>query len=145
MDIINYFNNLLIDEEEIVKELILIDNTVCNTNMTYDDLIKSINSIKLSENDMKKPIDVITDGEVSSVFYALLNYNVNINKIHIDSTFLAINKWLVQRFNEYFNINIILDDGFNYNYYSNDIVIVGDSLFTSGLSKMFPGAKEVYM
>lgn len=145
MDIINYFNNLLIDEEEIVKELILIDNKVCNTNMTYDDLIKSINSIKLSENDMKKPIDVITDGEVSSVFYALLNYNVNINKIHIDSTFLAINKWLVQRFNEYFNINIILDDGFNYNYYSNDIVIVGDSLFTSELSKMFPGAKEVYM
>ena len=117
MDLINYIENLLIDEEKIIQELISIDNKICNRNISYQEIIRVVKNIKIDNVNIDKKVDIITDGEINSVLYALINYNTNINKIHIDRTFLAINKWLIQRINEYYNINIILDDKINYNNY----------------------------
>lgn len=145
MDLINYLLNLMIDEKEIVEELLNIDNKICLLNVTYSDLINIIRSTKLDNKQLREEYDVITDGDIHSVIYALINYCNSIKKINIDNFYYGINKWLVTRVNEYLNSNIIIDKKPDYNKYVNKKIIVGEEEFVNGVGEIYPDAIKVIL
>lgn len=117
-------NELLNSEEEILRELIRIDNNVCNTNYRIEDLLKKENlDIKIIGNTL-----FITEGEPNITIAILDELLVNPNNTYylfINQRFLALNKWLIARFIELTNIRIELISDINYNKYinRNDIYI----------------------
>lgn len=143
MDLINYLLNIMIDEVDIIKELLVIDNKICHVNITYNELINTIKNTKYNENKIDSKFDIITDGNINSVVYALINYRDKIKKINIDNYCYSINKWLVTRVNEYLNCNIILEKDSFYNNYNNRIIIIGEEEFTKSISSIFPNALKV--
>ncbi len=145
MDIINYLLNLVIDEEEIIRELLNIDNNLCQMNISYNDLVDIIRTTNGDEYKVTDKYDVITDGDIKSVVFALINYHDVINRINIDDFYYGINKWLVTRINEYYNNEIILDKDSSYEKYGNNIMIVGEKAFIDGVGEIVPSAikKEI--
>lgn len=145
MDLINYLLNLMIDEEDIIKELLIIDNKICYVNLTYNNLIDIIKNTKYNENNLDEKFDIITDGNINSVVYTLINYHDKINKINIDNYCYSINKWLVTRVNEYLNSNIILEKDSFYDNYNNKIIIIGEEEFTKSIGYIFPDSLKIIM
>lgn len=143
MDIINYLLNLVIDEADIVKELLIIDNNICHINLTYNNLINIIKTTKCREIKLDTNCDIITDGNINSVLYALINYRNSIKKINIDNYCYSINKWLVTRVNEYLHCNIVLDKDSIYDEYNDKIIIIGEENFTNGVEKIFTESVKI--
>lgn len=118
-------NELINSEEEVVKELIDVDNKVCNTTISFKDLL---NKEKL---DIKILGDTlfITEGEPSitiAILDELIAQPNNIYYLFINQRFLALNKWLVARFISLTNIRVELILDINYNKFikRTDIFVV---------------------
>lgn len=121
----NIIEELINNEETIVNELIKIDNNVCSTNYSIDDLLKK------EKLDIKILGDTlfITEGEPSITIAILDELIVNPNNTYylfINQRFLALNKWLIARFICLTNIRIELVSSLNYNKFigRDDIYIV---------------------
>jgi hypothetical protein len=133
-----YLLNKLEEEKEIVESILDIDNRVQGTNILYNQVYNLILNTKLCTNNLEKKYIVITDGELSTIIYMLLNYTNNIMCININHMTLGLNMWLIKKINEY-GIDIILDKDTDYNQYEkyNNIMIVGFEEFVEGTADMF--------
>jgi hypothetical protein len=133
-----YLLNKLEEEKEIVESILDIDNRVQGTNILYNQVYNLILNTKLCTNNLEKKYIVITDGELSTIIYILLNYTNNIMCININHMTLGLNMWLIKKINEY-GIDIILDKDTDYNQYEkyNNIMIVGFEEFVEGTADMF--------
>ena len=133
-----YLLNKLEEEKEIVESILDIDNRVQGTNILYNQVYNLILNTKLCTNNLEKKYIVITDGELSTIIYILLNYTNNIMCININHMTLGLNMWLIKKINEY-GIDIILDKDTDYNQYEkyNNIMIVGFEEFVEVTADMF--------
>ena len=138
-----YLLNKLEEEKEIVDSILDIDNRVQGTNVGYNQVYNLILNTKLCTNNLEKKYIVITDGELSTIIYMLLNYTNNIMFININHMTLGLNMWLIKKINEY-GIDIILDKDTDYIQYEkyNNIMIVGFEEFVEGTADMFDN-KEI--
>lgn len=143
MSLETYLNDALLDEKAIVEELLNIDNKICDTLLNYEQLVGLLKNSKNFSQSITETVNVITDGNPEMVYRSLINYGKYINKIHVDRTFLGINKWLVERTNDYYkelgiNTYINIDEGSSYlNYDDKTVVIIGEEEFAEGISNLF--------
>ena len=118
----NELINLIIEEQETLEQLIAIDNNIMNRSIHYQDFlnqsIKIINqNIKITNDTNKKRL-LITDGD-PLLTLAILNSQINQDTtIFINHHYVALNKWLITRYNQLTNdINYHIDFSINYNHY----------------------------
>lgn len=145
MSLNKYLLELLIKERSVVEELLVIDNKIQFTNLTFEQLLNSIKNVTNEFVDIPmRKYDFITDGDVKTVLNCLINYAPFINNLNINKRYVGINKWLVNHINYYYqnhniNINISLDINDNYEKYndSKTIIIIGFKEFVEGISLLF--------
>ena len=145
-----YLQSLLIDEQDIIKELLRIDNSICHTNISYEQLISSFKSNKhIDDYNLDDEVNVITDGDPLYVYLSLINCGKNIMKININRNFVGINKWLIERTKQYYQdlgefVNIELDISKSYKDYDDKlIVVIGEDVFVEGISELFSSPKII--
>ncbi len=146
MSLNSYLLDVFHEEESIVKELLNIDNKVCMTNLTYEELDRQFREAA-PLNNLDRECIMLTDGDPDTVFEALINNASNIISLHIDNNFLGINKWLVSKTIKYYeekdiNIKLQLDEQNGYSQYKNCpslIVAFGFDEFAAGISELFDG------
>lgn len=133
-----YLLNKLEEEKEIVESILDIDNRVQGTNIGYNQVYNLILNTKEITNNVDKKYILITDGELSTIIYMLINYTNNIMCININHMTLGFNMWLVKKLNEY-GIDILLDKDNNYDIYDkyNNIMIAGFEEFVEGTTDIF--------
>jgi len=133
-----YLLNKLEEEKEIVESILDIDNRVQGTNIGYNQVYNLILNTKEITNNVDKKYILITDGELSTIIYMLINYTNNIMCININHMTLGFNMWLIKKLNEY-GIDILLDKDNNYDIYDkyNNILIAGFEEFVEGTADMF--------
>ncbi|HIT22383.1 MAG TPA: hypothetical protein IAB56_05405 [Candidatus Scybalousia intestinigallinarum] len=131
--------NLIIEEQETLEQLIAIDNNIMNRSIHYQDFlnqsIKIINqNIKITNDTNKKRL-LITDGD-PLLTLAILNSQINQDTtIFINHHYVALNKWLITRYNQLTNdINYHIDFSINYNHYIKnkkeyEIIPLGEDIF----------------
>ncbi len=144
MTLKDYICDLLVEERSLIEELLKVDNHICQTKLTYDVLYAKIYSVVDSNEVIEHKCNYITDGEPDNVLLALMNAP-KIKNLHINRTYVGINKWLTERTKEYFkeqniNVNLILDIEKGYRRYTDDnhdIVIIGPKEFIYGIASMF--------
>lgn len=145
MSLNKYLIELLIQERSVVEELLVVDNKIQFTNLSFEQLL---NSIKVVTNEVEdipmRKYEFITDGEVKTVLNCLINYAPFINNLNINKRYVGINKWLVNHINDYYqnhniNIHILLDIDNNYEKYNNSksIIICGFKEYVEGISYLF--------
>lgn len=147
----DYLYEELLLEKEIVLNLIQIDNQVCHTKLTYEDILEMFKKdVNLEKIDTYKHF--ICDGDVYTVLELLINYAPYILNIYIDHMYLAINSWLIHKTCNYYNslginLNINLDDSINplkYQQFDN-VVISGDEGFIEGIKGDFKNNLKVVL
>ncbi len=146
MSLASYILSSFEDEESIIKELLNIDNKVCMTDLTYEDLYEQFNNTT-PLLDVKERCVMLTDGDPDTVYASLINNALNIVSLHIDNSFLGINKWLVSKTYSYYfekgiEINLKLDEDNGYVKYKNvpyKVVIYGFDDFALGTKELFDG------
>ncbi len=145
MSLNQYLIDLLMKERAIVEELLMIDNKIQFTNLTYDKLLNDIRGMTIHIKDIPiRKYDFITDGELQTILQCLINYAPLINHLNINKRYVGVNTWLVKHINDYYreqslNINISLDISDSYSLYddSKAIVICGFKEFIEGTSLLF--------
>lgn len=146
MSLASYIMDAFLKEEDVIKELLTIDNQVCMTTLTYDELYKQLNDAS-PLNDLNYDCVMLTDGDPDTVYEALVNNACNILSLHIDNSFLGINKWLVNQAYKYYgdqdiSLKLTLDETDNYSKYKGiqtKIVIYGFDEFAFGTKELFDG------
>lgn len=142
MTLENYLLMHLLEERGIIEELLHIDNTIQKTDYTFSTLIGKIKNKKLTFQS-EECCSWITDGDPDTIYQVLLTSPFL--KIHINHSFIGINKWLIERAKNYYDENnmensICLNIEKEYNNYveeNNDIIIYGFDEFVDGMSEVF--------
>ena len=136
------------EDEETLTELIKIDNKILGTNYSIKQLLGEINDLINENREDKILINektlIITEGYPKETLDILNRININDECIlFINRYFVAINKWLI---NEYQNItekNINLDIDNNYNKYLDknikQIIVKGEKEFVDAVKRDFYG------
>lgn len=151
MNLKNYLIKLLLDEKEIVEELIMVDNKVMFSNLTYKDLYNIVEKCKIDFEDILSfNYDFILDGDINTIVYVLINYSTCVRYLHVNSNYVGITSWLITKINQYYNdINIntciSLDINKGYKDFSQDEVLVlcGHSYFINGIKDLFDNKKFI--
>ncbi len=142
MDLKEYLFEKSIKDELIIDELLKIDNSIQLGNISQDYLRKILLSNNVTYDQLTKRVNLITDGEISTVISMLYKYGPNINIINVNKRNVALNKWLIKTANEYFDeyygVTIGLDVSNNYNNYYND-----ELLFVCGFKEFVKGTKKI--
>lgn len=145
MSLNKYLIELLIQEQSIIEELLIIDNKIQFTSLTYNQLLNILQNITIDMDEL--PVgkyNVITDGEINTTLKCLISYAPLINRVNINKRYVGINKWFIKHINNYYkrnkiNINILLDIDNNYSQYtdSKSLIICGFKEFIDGTSSLF--------
>lgn len=145
MSLNKYLIELLIQEQSIIEELLIIDNKIQFTSLTYNQLLNILQNITIDMDDL--PVgkyDVITDGEINTTLKCLISYAPLINRMNINKRYVGVNKWFIKNINEYYkrnkiNINILLDIDNNYSQYTDSkfLIICGFKEFIDGTLSLF--------
>ena len=149
MDIKEYLINCILDDKNMIEELLLIDNKVQYTNLSYEKVLEILKNTYVYDNlDDTLSYIAITDGEVDSVLKVLVSSN-NLIKLYVNRSFLGFNKYLVKCVNEYYgNEKIKLDDSTDYQKYvdkSNSIILCGFDTFVEELGKEFKDCELIIL
>ena len=141
MPLKEYLINCLLEDKSIIDELLLIDNRVQYTSLTYENILNNLKNAVVYDNlDVVSSYIAITDGEIDSVLKVLINVK-ELKTVYIDRSFLGINKYLVKCVNDFYGEEkIVLDDSKDYRKYINNspkIVLSGFDTFVEELSKEF--------
>ena len=109
-------------EQNIVEELIKIDNDVMNTKYSYIDYYNAFDtrfSSDVIQMDLNYDTVFVTEGDVLLTLDILRRFNTDKHVIiFINQNNIAMNKWLISKYNEITgNTNIELDLDINYNKY----------------------------
>lgn len=145
MSLNKYLIELLIQEHSIIDELLVIDNKIQFTNLTFDWLLNILQDITIDLDELPvRKYDVITDGELKTTLNCLINYAPFINHLNINERYVGINKWFIKHINDYYkshniNINILLDIDDNYEQYNDSkaLIVCGFKEFIDGISLLF--------
>ena len=136
-------------EAEIIEELIKIDNEILCTNFQTTDLLnylqENINNKKLLNLELKTKSLAITEGNPIIVLQLLNDFALNIDKLFISRSFVAMNSWLFKKVKDYYQelgkaIDIEIDIEKNYQQYlsyQGDILVIGDAEFVKGTAADF--------
>lgn len=124
--------NIFIENKEKIEKLLLIDNQIEKTNITFDEIVlyfkNSSNNLNININ---KNNLIVTEGEpftTIDIIKSLINTS-NKNILFINRSFVGINKWLVEVLAQELNENLVLDINNNYNNYLNsnlNVVPIGE-------------------
>ena len=133
-----YLLNKLEEEQDIVEKILEVDNRVQKTNYDYNYVHNLVSNTNIVSNNLKSKYILITDGELSTIIYMLLNYTQNIMCININHMTVGLNMWLIKKINE-LGIEIYLDKNNNYNIYDeyDRIMVAGFKEFVDGTSLMY--------
>ena len=133
-----YLLNKLEEEQDIIEKILEVDNRVQKTNYDYNYVHNLVSNTNIVSNNLKSKYILITDGELSTIIYMLLNYTQNIMCININHMTVGLNMWLIKKINE-FGIEIYLDKNNNYNIYDeyDRIMVAGFKEFVDGTSLMY--------
>ena len=142
----NELLDYLIVEKEIVEKLIEIDNDKMNSKIRFSDYYDAF-SLLLKKNYKEIMINkeslFITDGNPLTTFELLMSIKETSYKtiIFINQGFVAMNKWLIDKFYKIVgNDNIELDVSINYNNYINKdykVVPIGEDGLTNQVLEDF--------
>lgn len=133
--------NCILEDKNLIEELLLIDNKVQYTKLTYEDLIRIINYVNDYDIlDSQFVYTAITDGEFDTVFKVLIN-TPSLSTIFVNRRFLGINKYLIRLVNSFYDKEKVkLEESTNYHQYmgSDDkIILCGFDTFVDEISKEF--------
>lgn len=141
MDLRSYLMDCILEDKNIIEELLLIDNKVQYTNLTYETLInmlKKINDYDILDGNFNYV--AITDGEFDTVFKVLINIP-SLSTLYVNRSFLGINKYLIKLVNTFYECEKVkLDDSTNYHKYVNStdkIILSGFDTFVDEIAKEF--------
>lgn len=142
----NELLDYLIVEKEIVEKLIEIDNDKMNSKIRFSDYYDAF-SLLLKKNYKEIMINkeslFITEGNPLTTFELLMSIKETSYKtiIFINQEFVAMNKWLIDKFYKIVgNDNIELDVSINYNNYINKdykVVPIGEDGLTNQVLEDF--------
>ena len=142
----NELLDYLIVEKEIVEKLIEIDNDKMNSKIRFSDYYDAF-SLLLKKNYKEIMINkeslFITEGNPLTTFELLMSIKETSYKaiIFINQGFVAMNKWLIDKFYKIVgNDNIELDVSINYNNYINKdykVVPIGEDGLTNQVLEDF--------
>ena len=104
MNLENYLLERVLSEKAVIDELLRIDNSIQKTNYTYEMFLDKIKGIPKLSLALEEPCNFLTDGDPDTVYRVLIS-STNIRKLHINRSFVAMNKWLVERTKEYYQEN----------------------------------------
>lgn len=112
----------LYEDQEIVEELIKIDNDVMNTDYnfnSYYEVMESVLNDPFGRVFINKDTVFVTEGDIYVTLTLLKRMIVGANVvIFINQGFVGMNKWLISKYKEMTNSDmVILDTGINYNKY----------------------------
>ena len=129
------------EDKSIIDELLLIDNKIQYTNLTYESLLDSIIAVDICNVlDGDSVYVAITDGEVQTVLKVII-CTPKLSTLYINRTFLSINKYLVSCANKFYEFEKIqLDSSKNYQKYinsANKVILSGFDTFVEELSNEF--------
>lgn len=144
MTLENYLLGHIIEEKSVIEELLQIDNTVQKTNYTYVTFLKKVRELPKLEIILDRPYNFVTDGDPDTVYNILIS-SPFVKSIHINKSFIALNKWLVERSKEYYQeknmeVNLSLDMELEYNKYreeSTGIILYGFPEFVEEMEEIF--------
>ncbi len=144
MTLENYLLGHIIEEKPIIEELLKIDNAVQKTNYTYATFLNRIRNVKKLNLSLPELCNFVTDGDPDTVYNILITSSF-VKGIHIDNSFVALNKWLVERTKEYYQDNnrefsLSLDIEKDYNKYIEEdtsIILYGFAEFVEGMEEVF--------
>lgn len=144
MTLENYLLGHIIEEKAIIEELLKIDNAIQNTNYTYAIFLNRIRNVKKLNLSLPEHCNVVTDGDPDTIYNILITSSF-IKGIHINNCFVALNKWLVERAKEYYQVynrevSLSLDVEKNYNKYIEEdtsIILYGFDEFVDGMAEIF--------
>jgi len=141
MNLKTYLLDCILEDRNIIEELLLIDNKVQYTNLTYESLIETLKNInECVILDEAFNYIAITDGEFDTVFKVLISVPC-LSTIYVNRCFLGINKYLIKLINTFYECERIkLDDTIDYHKYLNcndKIILYGFDTFVEELSKEF--------
>jgi hypothetical protein len=137
----------LYEEQEIVEELIKIDNGVMNTDYNYNSYYEVFDSVlnePFRRNIIDKDTVFVTEGDVYITLDLLKRMMVGANVvIFINQGFVGMNKWLISKYKEMTNSDmVILDTGINYNKYIDKgyrVVPIGEDAIINQVLEDFYG------
>lgn len=146
MDLRTYLIDCILEDKNLIEELLLIDNKVQYTNLTYESLIemlKKINDYDILDDNLNYV--AITDGEFDTIFKVLISVP-SLSTIYVNRSFLGINKYLIKLVNTFYKFEKVkLDDSTDYHKYidsEDKIILSGFDTFVEELSKEFE-SKEI--
>lgn len=135
------------NNKEKIYKLLNIDNSILNTNITYEDLYNWL--VVYIKNKDQKNINIIKDTlfiteglpHLTIQILDMISSSTNENIIFINREFVAINKWLISEFKNITHKNIILDIDNNYNKYINSnkyqVIPIGEQALINQVKEDF--------
>ena len=134
------------EDEIILNELIKIDNKILGTNYSIKTLLNDINEL-ISENKQEKIIIdektlIITDGIPKDTLDIINRISINEECIlFINRYCVAINKWLINEFQNITGNKIDLDIDINYNKHLNSnirkLIVKGEEELINAVNREF--------
>ena len=74
------------------------------TNYDYNYVHNLVSNTNIVSNNLKSKYILITDGELSTIIYMLLNYTQNIMCININYMTVGLNMWLIKKINDWIQL-----------------------------------------
>jgi hypothetical protein len=141
---LNYLLSSIVEEESIIKELLIIDNEIQTTNLNVEQISKflyeNMNTDKLLTANLKAEAVILTEGDPFLIIKILNDLHYHIDILFINRYFVGINKWLTKKCMDYFDKSFCLDVEESYSHYltsNDDIVIIGSNEFVAGTQNDF--------
>lgn len=136
-----YLKSKIIEENDILKELYNIDNNVQGTSYSIRDLLSYLEDKKyqLLPDDLQKDTLFVLDGNPNNLINLIGQFYQRDYKVNIIRTNLAINKWIVKKYQE-FSEQLLFDKTLtftfkdNFNSTKNQLVLIGNKSFVEELS-----------
>lgn len=143
----NEILNKLQEESDIVEELIKIDNDIMNTDYnfnSYYEVMESVLDEPFRKVFINKDTVFVTEGDVYVTLSLLDRMIVGANVvIFINQGFVGMNKWLISKYKELTNSDMVtLDTSINYNKYIDKgykIVPIGEDAIIDQVLEDFYG------
>lgn len=118
------FLSLIKEDKDLINELLVIDNDINSSNITYNELYNAIEKMLSTDNKMLLKGDTlfVTEGNpliTIGILKNIVNYFDYKYFIYINERYIGINEYLVKTFKSLTgnSINITLDTDINYNKY----------------------------
>ena len=143
----NEILNKLQEESNIVEELIKIDNDIMNTDYNFNgyyEVMESVFDEPFRKVFINKDTVFVTEGDVYVTLSLLDRMIVGANVvIFINQGFVGMNKWLISKYKELTNSDMVtLDTSINYNKYIDKgykIVPIGEDAIIDQVLEDFYG------